>query len=52
MYDDMVLAADKVYKNPSDTTPFNTQLAAYLDTGECAVQYPELSTELLHVHFM
>jgi hypothetical protein len=52
MYHDMVLAADKVYKNPSDTTPFDTQLTAYLNARECAVQYPEWSTEYLYVHFM
>lgn len=52
MYHDMVLAADKVYKNPSDTTPFDTQLTAYLNARECAVQYPEWSTEWLYVHFM
>ena len=50
MYNDMVLAADKVYKNPSDTTPFDTQLTAYLNARECAVQYP--IEEIFYVHHL
>lgn len=50
MYSDMVLAADEVYKNPSDTTPFDTQLTAYLNARECAVQYP--IEEIFYVHHL